>query len=555
MSAALLRQALQADLSTTAATALLLGVLFHHSIRPIEIDFKLWTLFGISIALNLVLFGSLVSQAGFGVTAAVGKTALVNAAFNVGLFGSIAIYRLYFHRLHCFPGPWGAKLSRLWALRVAAKNVRFAFEVEKLHKQYGDFVRIGPREISINRASAIQAIYGPRSKLLKSTFYSQVSPDDRRCGLNATRNMDSHRRRRKAWDRAFSTKAMLDYEPRVTAKTSLFLSQIAAQKGQPLDITKWAMYYTFDVMGDVGLGKDFEMLTQETEHAAVKGLHDHMIAIGILATMPWLVNVLGTIPGVAGSYKAFFDYCSNQLREKQKTTSKDQDPRDIISWLLKAKYEGDGSAPPGDAAMGEDSRLLIVAGSDTTAAALANTFYFLAKNPPVLRKLQGYLDKLCPNGVRDWSYAKMKFPYLDHIINETLRLKPPVPSGLPRITPPEGIQIDEVYIPGDTIVAVPTHTIQRDERYYERPLDFDPERWERISPEKSAFIPFTRGTFACAGKNLALMELRMVLSRVALEYDVSFAPGENGVKFDTEVMDTYTVTLPPLHLCFTPRKE
>lgn len=131
--------------------------------------------------------------------------------------------------------------------------------------------------------------------------------------------------------------------------------------------------------------------------------------------------------------------------------------------------------------------------SDTTAAALANTFYFLAKNPPVLRKLQGYLDKLCPNGVRDWSYAKMKFPYLDHIINETLRLKPPVPSGLPRITPPEGIQIDEVYIPGDTIVAVPTHTIQRDERYYERPLDFDPERWERISPEKSAFIPFTRG--------------------------------------------------------------
>lgn len=47
----------------------------------------------------------------------------------------------------------------------------------------------------------------------------------------------------------------------------------------------------------------------------------------------------------------------------------------------------------------------------------------------------------------------------------------------------------------------------------------------------------------------------MVLSRVALEYDVSFAPGENGVKFDTEVMDTYTVTLPPLHLCFTPRKE
>lgn len=127
---------------------------------------------------------------------------------------------------------------------------------------------------------------------------------------------------------------------------------------------------------------------------------------------------------------------------------------------------------------------------------MANAFYFLAKNPPVLRKLQGYLDELCPNGGRDWSYAKTtKFPYLDHVINETLRLKPPVPSGLPRITPPEGIQIDEVYIPGDTIVAVPTHTIQRDERYYGRSLDFYPERWEKISPEKSAFMPFTRGMY------------------------------------------------------------
>ena len=46
----------------------------------------------------------------------------------------------------------------------------------------------------------------------------------------------------------------------------------------------------------------------------------------------------------------------------------------------------------------------------------------------------------------------------------------------------------------------------------------------------------------------------MVISRVVLRYDVSFAPGEDGVKFDTEAKDTFPLTLLPLLLSFTPRK-
>ena len=51
------------------------------------------------------------------------------------------------------------------------------------------------------------------------------------------------------------------------------------------------------------------------------------------------------------------------------------------------------------------------------------------------------------------------------------------------------------------------------------------------------------------------MELRMVLSRVALNFDIAFANGEDGIKFDTEVKDTFTLTLDPLHMTFTPRKS
>ncbi|KIW88830.1 uncharacterized protein Z519_10314 [Cladophialophora bantiana CBS 173.52] len=550
----LLRYALNVELGVTAATAFVLGIIFHHSIRPIEIDNRVWTLLILFSGFNTAAFFGYAFVGQHGILAGALRLFIVDGAFLVGVYGSIAIYRLFFHRLRKFPGPWGAKLSRFWALKRSMKKVQFNYEVEALHKQYGDFVRIGPREISINRASAIELVYGPPSKLPKSPWYSQVSDDINKTSINSTRDMHIQRQRRRAWDRGFSIKAISTYEPRVKAKTDLLLSRIAASAGSPMNITEWSMFYTFDVMGDIGLSKDFEMLTTGREHKAIKGLHDQMITIGTLGTLPWLLAFFSAIPGIAGTFQDFMGYCRDQLEEKKRSTGKDQEPRDVISWLIKAKYENDQSAPPSDFALSEDTRLIIIAGSDTTAAALANTFFYLAKNPAVQQKLQKELDTIFPEGEKDWTYEKAKFAYLDNIINESLRLKPPVPGGLPRITPPQGLQIDEVYIPGDTVVGVPVHTLQRDARYFKRPLEFIPERWGQISVEKVPFFPFSKGAFSCVGKQLAMMELRMVLSRAALSFDIAFADGEDGVKFDTEVLDTFTLTLPPLKLKFTPRQ-
>ena len=61
-----------------------------------------------------------------------------------------------------------------------------------------------------------------------------------------------------------------------------------------------------------------------------------------------------------------------QALADEKALHNNQDPRDIMSWLLKAEEEGDNSAPPGEMAIQEDARLLIIAGSDTTSAGLVN---------------------------------------------------------------------------------------------------------------------------------------------------------------------------------------
>lgn len=147
--------------------------------------------------------------------------------------------------------------------------------------------------------------------------------------------------------------------------------------------------------------------------------------------------------------------------------------------------------------------------------------------------------------------------YLDYIIQETLRLKPGVPSGSRRVTPPGGVVIDGVHIPGGVIVGVPTHLVQRDPRYWAEPLRFAPERWEKLisTAEKTAFNAFNRGLQSCPGRNLAFMELRMVLSRVATHFDMAFAPGFDVEAWDQSAQDRFVLHVFPLPIIFKARGE
>lgn len=116
-----------------------------------------------------------------------------------------------------------------------------------------------------------------------------------------------------------------------------------------------------------------------------------------------------------------------------------------------------------------------------------------------------------PNGAQDWDYEKvLAVQYVDDIIRESMRLKPPVLTGGYRVTPAEGLQVDEVYIPGDVNVFVPFQAIQTDERYWPQPLEFIPERWgersEDMGTDDSLFIPFS------AGKRVVCTWLREIIA-------------------------------------------
>jgi hypothetical protein len=175
--------AMSSDVVALSIGAAVLAVGFHISIIPQEIDFQLKRLFVLYVSVISCLFYLLHR---LNTPNAALKTVFAASIFNVSLALSIFVHRAFLHRTRSFPGPFWAKVSKFYAVYLTLKKLQHHKEVEKLHKKFGDYVRTGPREISIIQPAAVQAIYGTQSLCTKAGFYSQAT-DHPNGSLNSTR--------------------------------------------------------------------------------------------------------------------------------------------------------------------------------------------------------------------------------------------------------------------------------------------------------------------------------------------------------------------------------
>ena len=99
-----------------------------------------------------------------------------------------------------------------------------------------------------------------------------------------------------------------------------------------------------------------------------------------------------------------------------------------------------------------NSRILLTAGSETTATLLSGATYYLLQNPEIMRRVQSEVRTAFKTAgditLRSVSTPGL-LPYLDAVLQESLRCYPPIPATLPRITSPEGAVIDGRFVPGN----------------------------------------------------------------------------------------------------------
>ena len=370
--------------------------------------------------------------------------AAIAGSFLTGAYGSLLIWRALFNPLNKFPGPWAARLGNLYFSFNILKSDAY-YKLQALHKKYGRIVRIGSDDLSITDPNIMETAYGRNSRVSKGWWYDNDYPLS---SMHTTRDKTLHEKRRKVWVPAFSEKAIRDYEGRISGYTDLLIEKIAAYKGQPVDVKVWFNLFSFDAMALLAFGKNYGMLERGEKHWALDLLSEGMQPLAYFLPT-WLFRLLTKIPGAASGYQKFVKFCVDELswRVQHAREAEKSGKSDIMSFILKAYQDID--RPERDPMLQADARLIIVAGSDTTAATFTYLFYYLAKDPEQVKKLREELKPLTSSD--DWSDKDInQAQHLNGCIYEALRLHPPVPSGVQRLTPPEGMEVDGRHVPGNT---------------------------------------------------------------------------------------------------------
>ena len=405
----------------------------------------------------------------------------------LGLYGSLLFYRLYWHPLRAFPGPFAAKISSLWfSVHVRASDAHQ--KALGLYNKYGHFVRVGSSDLMIAHPSGVTAVHGLPTKCYKGSWYDEDWP---RQSIHTSRDHSFHGERRRLWSQSFSDKALHGYERRIAVYNKALIDRLGENSGHTINAAKWFHYYSYDVMGDLAFGQDFGMLRSGEQHFAVELLKEALSVQGFKLPT-WFFRILVAIPSLTKQYWAFIQYCDERLVAKM---AQGESIEPCLMNVLLARV-GPKPSPQDLLTLQSDCRTIIVAGSDTVAASLSHIFYLLTKHPEhVVTLRQELLPLMNSNGTIEHQKIERAI-HLNAVISETLRLYPVPPTAIVRKTPPEGIIVGQTYIPGNMNVWTPQYVISRSGDAYERPFEFIPERWysaPSMIKERTGYAPFSTG--------------------------------------------------------------
>lgn len=295
-------------------------------------------------------------------------------------------------------------------------------------------------------------------------------------------------------------------------------------------------------MGRLGFGRSYGQLETGKAHPAIEKVQNFLKAGVIAIQFIWVINFLHLFPSLEDPMEDLRLWSEQLLEERarnRRSQEKEDEERDLMSYVYQSRNQVDSKWPMTEKDIQEDAVTLQIAGSDTSYSVLVNSCHFLANYPRLQTILRAEIlqtfSESHDNGVAPiWSkLASTQYcPYLDAFVNEILRMFPPVPQGTWRQTPLDHpIELEGYVIPPNTIVSCPIWSMHYDERCFRQPDSFIPERWlDRAHPDsqadllvdKRAYMPFLLGGMNCAGKYLAIMEIKVCLAKILKQFEITF---------------------------------
>ncbi|KAL0576544.1 hypothetical protein V5O48_005436 [Marasmius crinis-equi] len=477
-------------------------------------------------------------------------------AFFTSLTSSIVLYRTSpFHPLARVPGPMIFKITKLWRVYLCYKGHQ-DLDLKALHDKYGPIVRTGPNDISVIDAKSVKSVLSSDS-MSKGPAYLTIKEPGRAGGLIQLPFGDQRTDRRRIWNRGFTTEAIKSYQEIVMKKAAQLAEGLGAQSNSEVDLLQWMGLFSFDFMAEMAFGGGSEMLKEGKDTiGAAEVIRKGMWIAETFSHIPWFTSLARSLPPVWANGQKLRGFAEDWCMERIQRGAEKKD-----LWYHLTDEAGHEKVKPTIDIVASDAGLAIIAGSDTTSTAVTNLFWCLMAHPETYERLREEVDREYPMGIDpllDTSRHGNK-EYLTACLNESLRLFPPVPSNGPRVVGTEGRVIHGHYLPERTQVYVPPYAVHRNpENFSPAPDSFLPERWlgrkdANFTIKMDAFIPFSAGPANCIGKNLARLEMMMVITMLVQKFEFEFGKGFNWKEWPSQKIDAFVSQSEPLKVVVKPR--
>lgn len=220
------------------------------------------------------------------------------------------------------------------------------------------------------------------------------------------------------------------------------------------------------------------------------------VADVLRSSFPWLgliSHYVFPLPGfkdVTETVRKNQKYAEESLMRYRKLV--EQDPERPIPTLFTKLFKGEEEASLTFKEILDEAQAYIVAGSETASLTMTSLVWAVCREPEIKAKLVAEVMQL-PANYDDSDLQRL--PYMNQVIEETLRLHAVVPSALPRLVPAGGATLAGYYLPGNATVCTQAYSLHRNEDIFPEPEKFDPSRWAKPTKEmKEGMMAFGGGS-------------------------------------------------------------
>lgn len=266
------------------------------------------------------------------------------------------------------------------------------------------------------------------------------------------RNEEAHARMRRAFANSFSEKSLSDQSPVIEGYVEAFMNQLKSSgtsrqwKEKTVDLVQWLNYLTFDISGDLSFGESFDCIKNGKAHYWVEIAQDFGKGLALISSInqyPPFHRLLGyVIPK-----KLIHRQMDHQRMSAEKTRKRLALDTDRPDFVTPTKKYNDQKNAISTKEWEVNMSIIVFAGSETTASALAGIMRELVQNRGVLHRLVQEIRETFEAEKDIKIAATGSLPYLNAVINEGLRLCPPVVIGVPRAVPKGGDMICGQWVP------------------------------------------------------------------------------------------------------------